>query len=322
MRDIAPFSVAVIPFGLAVGSASATAGLSGAESMFGALVLLAGAAQLGAVETIGSGGGIVAAAMVATLINLRFVFYGAGVARWFAGVPLRRRLLLAFPIVDQTFLLCQEHFETEADPAWRQRYYLTATAVLASVFVLSQPIAFYLGTALPSGLGLQLAAPLAFAGMIAKSINGRRELIAGAVAAATVVVGSGAVGAIALPIGVGLGVALATADGQGRTIMTTLAAFGLAALMTYLLRSSMTIAGDRLLSSTTVAAAIGLVSPAVLSAMVVSALVLDHGRLSPPVLIETVAVAAAVLAVRKTGNVSMALAVGLPVYWLGTLVGL
>ncbi len=104
--------------------------------------------------------------------------------------------------------------------------------------------------------------------------------------------------------------------------MTTLAAFGLAALMTYLLRSSMTIAGDRLLSSTTVAAAIGLVSPAVLSAMVVSALVLDHGRLSPPVLIETVAVAAAVLAVRKTGNVSMALAVGLPVYWLGTLVGL
>ncbi len=211
MRDIAPFSVAVIPFGLAVGSASATAGLSGAESMFGALVLLAGAAQLGAVETIGSGGGIVAAAMVATLINLRFVFYGAGVARWFAGVPLRRRLLLAFPIVDQTFLLCQEHFETEADPAWRQRYYLTATAVLASVFVLSQPIAFYLGTALPSGLGLQLAAPLAFAGMIAKSINGRRELIAGAVAAATVVVGTGALGAIALPIGVGLGVALATA---------------------------------------------------------------------------------------------------------------
>ncbi len=104
--------------------------------------------------------------------------------------------------------------------------------------------------------------------------------------------------------------------------MTTFAAFGIAAAITYLLRSSMTLVGDRLLSSTTVATAIALVSPAVLSAMVVSALVLDHGRLSPPVLIETLAVAAAVLAVRRTGNVSMALAVGLPVYWIGTLAGL
>ena len=149
--------------------------------------------------------------MVATLINLRFVFYGAGVARWFAGAPLGRRLLLAFPIVDQTFLLCQKHFETEDDPLWRQRYYLTATAALASAFVLSQPVAFYLGTALPEEIGLHLAAPLAFAGMIAKSMNGRRELTAGAVAAACVVLGTRAVGALALPIGVGLGVALATA---------------------------------------------------------------------------------------------------------------
>ena len=104
--------------------------------------------------------------------------------------------------------------------------------------------------------------------------------------------------------------------------MTTLAAFAIAAVITYLLRASMTIAGDRLLSSPTLETAIGLVSPAVLSAMVVSALVLDHGQLAAPGLVETVAVAAAVLAVRKTGNVSMALAVGLPVYWLGTLVGL
>ncbi len=214
VHDIAPFSLAVIPFGLAVGSASATAGLSGPETMFGAVVLLAGAAQLGAVEAVGSGGGIAAAVTVAILINLRFVFYGAGVAGWFSDARLGRRLLLAFPIVDQTFLLCQEHFETETDPAWRQRYYLTATAVLASAFVLSQPVAFYLGAALPDELGLHLAAPLAFAGMIATSMKGRRELIAGAVAVVTVVVGAGAIGALALPLGVGLGVALATGTGR------------------------------------------------------------------------------------------------------------
>jgi predicted branched-subunit amino acid permease len=214
LRDIAPFCLAVVPFGLAVGSAAANAGMSGAELMFGALVLLAGAAQIGVVEALGSGGGVATAATVAALINLRFVLYGAGVARWFGDAPMRRRLLLAFPVVDQTFLLCQQHFATEHDPGRRRRYYLTATAALASAFVLSQPVAFCLGTAMPSGTGLHMAAPLAFAGMIAKAMNGRRELAAGVAAAATVVFGTAVLGPAALPVGVGVGVALASSTGR------------------------------------------------------------------------------------------------------------
>jgi branched-subunit amino acid transport protein len=104
--------------------------------------------------------------------------------------------------------------------------------------------------------------------------------------------------------------------------MTTLAAFGIAAAITYLLRSSMTLAGDQLLASPRVEGAIGLVSPAVLSAMVASALLLEGGHLAAPDPVEVAAVACAVVAVRRTGNVSMALAVGLPVCWLGSLVGI
>ena len=97
LKDITPFAVALIPFGLALGSASAAAGLSASETMFGATVLLAGAAQLAAVEVLGSGGGIVATAVVVALINLRFVFYGAGVARWFADAPLRHPFAARHP---------------------------------------------------------------------------------------------------------------------------------------------------------------------------------------------------------------------------------
>jgi predicted branched-subunit amino acid permease len=210
IKDITPFAVALIPFGLALGSASATAGLSLGETMFGAAVLFAGASQLAAVEVLGSGGGVLATAVVVTLINLRFVFYGAGVARWFDGAPLGRRLLLAFPLVDQTFMLCQERFEDQEDLSWRQRYYVTATAVLALTFLGSQYVAFQLGASLPEGLGLHLAAPLAFAGMLAKAMTGKPHLVAGAAAGATVVFGSAVLGAAALPIGVVLGVAAAT----------------------------------------------------------------------------------------------------------------
>ena len=58
VRDTAPFAIALIPFGAAVGGASAAAGFSAWESVFGGVALLAGASQLAAIEVIGAGGGI------------------------------------------------------------------------------------------------------------------------------------------------------------------------------------------------------------------------------------------------------------------------
>lgn len=102
--------------------------------------------------------------------------------------------------------------------------------------------------------------------------------------------------------------------------MTALVAFTLAAAATFVLRSSMTFAGAGSASSR-VGACVALVAPAVLAAMVASSLFLDHGDLARPRLGEAVAIGAALAVVRKTGNVSAALAVGLPVYWLAAALG-
>lgn len=100
--------------------------------------------------------------------------------------------------------------------------------------------------------------------------------------------------------------------------MSVLAIFAVAGAITYALRCSMVVIGDRLDSSAIVESTIGLVSPAVLSAIIVSALVLDHGKVVAPDLAGVLAVGAAVVAVRRTSNVGMALAVGLPTYWCCT----
>jgi len=204
-RDTVPFAIALVPLSLAIGGASAAAGLSAVEAVFGAVALLAGAAQLAALETIRSDGGVVVAVTVVVLVNLRFVFYGAGVARWFVAASRRQRLLLVFPVVDQTFLLCQDRFTTEGDLAWRRRYYLTVTAVLAGTYIAGQVVGFHLGASLPAALGLHLAAPLAFAGMLAKATRSRADLVAALVAAITVVAVSSVVGPVALPLAVVLG---------------------------------------------------------------------------------------------------------------------
>ena len=71
-------------------------------------------------------------------------------------------------------------------------------------------------------------------------------------------------------------------------------------------------------SSTIAESAIALVAPAVLTAIVASALVLDHGeslgRTSP----QCCRSPGRFVAVRRTANVGTALAVGLPIYWIAT----
>jgi branched-subunit amino acid transport protein len=101
--------------------------------------------------------------------------------------------------------------------------------------------------------------------------------------------------------------------------MTTIAAFALAGVITYLLRCSMVLFGNRLASSTVAESTIRLITPAVLTAIVASALLLQHGEIARPDLPGMLAVAAAVVAVRRTSNVGLALAVGLPTYWVGSL---
>ncbi|MEZ5092843.1 AzlC family ABC transporter permease [Nocardioides sp.] len=205
-QDTAPFMAALVPFGLAVGSASVAAGLSFVQAMYGALVMLAGAAQLAVVESLGRADGIVAAVVVTLLINLRFVYYGAGAARWFASARLPMRLLLVFPLVDQSFLLGQQRFDDSVDLVWRRRYYLTVTALLASSFVISQVVGYRLGAGLPPALGLHLAAPLVFAGMLAKHLQTPTARAAAVGAALAVPLLGGLTGPATLPAAIALGV--------------------------------------------------------------------------------------------------------------------
>ena len=78
----------------------------------------------------------------------------------------------------------------------------------------------------------------------------------------------------------------------------------------------MLVVGDRLTSSAMATLVIGLVSPAVLTAIITSAHLLDQRAIVQPDPAAGLSVAGAVQAVRRTSNVAMALAVDLPIYWL------
>ena len=104
--------------------------------------------------------------------------------------------------------------------------------------------------------------------------------------------------------------------------MTVLVAMGLAGIGTFVLRSSMVLLHERLGSIDWLERRLALVGPAVLGAIVMSWLAVDDGDAVMPNGVEVVAVAAALLTVRRTGKVGLALGVGLPVYWVGAAAGL
>jgi predicted branched-subunit amino acid permease len=182
--------VSLIPFSLAIGVAIAEArgAVDPAGALAGSTLAFAGAAQLSVVRLLDADAGPIAAVTTAWMINLRFVLYSTGMARWFGAEPLWRRLVLAIPLVDQNFLLAQRRFDTYTALWWRRRYFLMCSALLATTFVAFQIVGWVVGGSLPAGLGIPLAAPLAFVGLLAAAVRDRAPLLAAGVSAVGMVV--------------------------------------------------------------------------------------------------------------------------------------
>jgi predicted branched-subunit amino acid permease len=169
-RDITPMVIGVIPFALAIGGAIGASSLSSAEGAFSAIAILAGSAQLATINMLDGGVSPTVVVASAILINARILLYSAALAPWFSDLRLGRRLLLALPVIDQLHFTCSPRFERgDLDSSARTAYYIGAATWLVSAWVLTQVTAIMVGASMPDSLGLEIAAPLALAGLLAKS---------------------------------------------------------------------------------------------------------------------------------------------------------
>ena len=191
-RDIVPMVLGVIPFALAIGAMIGTSSISTAQGLFSGPGILAGAAQLSTIEMIESGAAPVIIIVSALMINARILLYSTALAPWFREERLARRLLLAIPVIDQLHFTCTPRFERgDLDARGRRCYYAGAAGLLVGAWTLTQAVAIVGGARLPEWVGLQIAAPLALAGLMAKSISGRAAITAAVVAGGLVVLGAG-----------------------------------------------------------------------------------------------------------------------------------
>ena len=96
-KATSPLVMGAAPYALAIGAALAGLGIDRLTTWIGSWSMVAGTAQLTAMQLLHEGAAPVVALLAALVVNARFAVYSAGLVQWFPAASRRERLLLAFP---------------------------------------------------------------------------------------------------------------------------------------------------------------------------------------------------------------------------------
>ena len=201
LRAAMGVGVATGAYGVSFGAIGVASGLNVAQTCVLSLFMFSGGSQFALVGILAGGGGVAAAAGTAALLGSRNSFYGLRLAN-LLGVRGWRRTAAAHLVIDESTAVAT----TQAnEPAGRLGFWATGIAV----FVLWN-LATLLGAvgagliADPTVLGLDAAAPAAFAALLAPRMRGREPW--------AIALGAAAVALVAAPyVPAGVPVLLAAA---------------------------------------------------------------------------------------------------------------
>lgn len=196
LRDMAPVTVAIIPFAMVLGVAIDASIVPDLAGTVMAPIIYAGSSNFAALSVLDAGGAAITAVFTALVVNARFTMYGAALAARFAGQPRWFRWLAPWMIVDQTFALASAR--DERDPAWFRGYWIACGALIGVVYTAMVVVGVLLGPVVPSGVGLEFTIPALFVAMTVGHAKNRPAAVAALTSAAVTAL------ALELPHGLGL----------------------------------------------------------------------------------------------------------------------
>lgn len=185
--DSLPVIVGIVPFGLACGIMGITVGLTPLETVLMSALVFAGAAQFVALTMLGAGpAGWGLIVLTTLLINLRHLLMGASLVPYMNRLSVRRKALLAFGLVDETYALTMDRIRKQGyDPG----YQLGSNTSFFIAWVTSTSAGAFLGERIPDPLawGLDFAMPAMFLALLVPRLEGRTAMVVCATAATVAV---------------------------------------------------------------------------------------------------------------------------------------
>lgn len=181
----ASITAAVAPFGIVFGAAASVAGLSLLEAIGYSVFVFGGSSQFAAVEILGDGGAIAAAAVAGLLLNVRSLAFGVIMAPALGGSAWKRAAMSQLVIDESTAV------GTASDDLALRRYgFLAGGLGVFVVWNLTTIAGFLLFSGagdLIGDLGLDVAGPAAFLALLWPRLADRRQLVVAVVGAAIAV---------------------------------------------------------------------------------------------------------------------------------------
>ncbi|MEL6520320.1 MAG: AzlC family ABC transporter permease [Pseudomonadota bacterium] len=182
--DGAPFALIVMPFATLFGAIGTEAGLSIAQVMGFSVMVIAGAAQLTAVQLMVDQAPTFIVLLTSLAVNLRMAMYSASLQPYLGAAPLWQRGLLAYMLVDQAYTISVVHYENNPDMTSTERvvYFVGVVIPILPVWYGFTLLGALVGQAIPDGYGIDFAVPIAFLALIAPAMRTVAHIAAAAVA--------------------------------------------------------------------------------------------------------------------------------------------
>lgn len=200
LRDGLPVLLGTVPYGLVMGVAAASAGLTVSQAAGLSALVFAGLSQLAAADLIGQGASVAVVVATALIINARFTMYSASIAPHLERLGRGWRWLCPFFLIGPVYAVALAAYE--ADRPTHYGWYMLGLAAPSWVaWVVGTVVGMVLGAGIPESWQLGFAVPLVFIAIVTQFIDDPSTV------AAALVAGGISVGVTGFPFGTGLVVA-------------------------------------------------------------------------------------------------------------------
>ena len=199
-RTGVPFLMVIIPFGLLFGIVATDAGMTSFQALAFSVVVIAGAAQFTAVQLLQDQAPMIVVIASALAVNLRMAMYSASMTPHLGRLPLWKRALTAYFLVDQVYASAILEYEERPQLTLAEKFafFVGVVTPICLPWYAATVAGALVGNAIPPELGLDFAVPITFLAMIGPMLRTRAH-VAAAIAAVI-----GALAFVWLPFNLGL----------------------------------------------------------------------------------------------------------------------
>ncbi len=167
-RTSLPFLLVGGPFAILFGIIATEAGLSIAQTMGMTVVVIAGAAQITAIQLMTENAPVWAVLAAALAVNLRMAMYSASLQPHLGAAPLWQRVLVGYVNFDVSYALSMLEYENHPSQPLEHKvaFFFGSSVMILPMWIGGTYLGAIAGEALPETLSIDFMMPILFLALV------------------------------------------------------------------------------------------------------------------------------------------------------------